>query len=76
MAFFREQRYTKLAEWDYVPKCAEATKGITPLWVCGDVLSYEEYYQVNLVILDFFAFFMLGSKRFYQRLNFFIIDWR
>uniref|UniRef100_A0A914CQ63 tRNA-dihydrouridine(47) synthase [NAD(P)(+)] n=1 Tax=Acrobeloides nanus TaxID=290746 RepID=A0A914CQ63_9BILA len=38
------QRYTKSAEWDYVPKCAEATQGITPLWACGDVLSYEDYY--------------------------------
>lgn len=45
-AAFREQRYTRLAEWDYVQECADAIQGKTPLWAGGDVLSYEDYYQV------------------------------
>lgn len=38
----REQRYTKLADWDYIAQCAEAASPM-PLFGCGDVLSYEEY---------------------------------
>jgi len=41
----REQRYTRLAEWDYVEKCAEFIADRCPLWACGDVLNYEDYYQ-------------------------------
>ncbi|KAH7729938.1 dihydrouridine synthase domain containing protein [Aphelenchoides avenae] len=33
------------AEWDYVQECADAIQGKAPLWACGDVLSYEDYYQ-------------------------------
>uniref|UniRef100_A0A1I8AQ73 tRNA-dihydrouridine(47) synthase [NAD(P)(+)] n=1 Tax=Steinernema glaseri TaxID=37863 RepID=A0A1I8AQ73_9BILA len=40
----KEQRYTKMADWGYVNQCAEAAKEV-PLWVCGDVLSYEDYYK-------------------------------
>ncbi|VDK45589.1 unnamed protein product [Cylicostephanus goldi] len=40
----KEQRYTKLANWDFVPPCLEAC-GDVPLWVCGDILSWEDYYQ-------------------------------
>ncbi|KAI6207051.1 TRNA-dihydrouridine(47) synthase [NAD(P)(+)] [Aphelenchoides besseyi] len=41
----KEQRYSKLAEWHYVPKCIEATNKKTPLWVCGDVYSWHDYYD-------------------------------
>lgn len=44
---FRDQRYTKLAEWDYVPECAEAVAGRAPLWIGGDVFTYEDYYNVS-----------------------------
>ncbi|VDM81492.1 unnamed protein product [Strongylus vulgaris] len=40
----KEQRYTKLANWDFVTPCLEAC-GDVPLWVCGDVLSWQDYYQ-------------------------------
>ncbi|KAK0422892.1 hypothetical protein QR680_007849 [Steinernema hermaphroditum] len=40
----KEQRYTKMADWGYVNQCAEAAKEV-PLWVCGDVMSYEDYYN-------------------------------
>ncbi|EYB85627.1 hypothetical protein Y032_0295g1674 [Ancylostoma ceylanicum] len=40
----KEQRYTKLAKWDFVNPCLAAC-GEVPLWVCGDVLSWEDYYQ-------------------------------
>ncbi|TKR95563.1 hypothetical protein L596_009713 [Steinernema carpocapsae] len=40
----KEQRYTKMADWGYANQCAEAAKEV-PLWVCGDVLSYEDYYK-------------------------------
>uniref|UniRef100_A0A914YTX3 tRNA-dihydrouridine(47) synthase [NAD(P)(+)] n=1 Tax=Panagrolaimus superbus TaxID=310955 RepID=A0A914YTX3_9BILA len=41
----KEQRYSRLAEWDYVPQCAEAIGGKVPFWVCGDVISPESYYD-------------------------------
>uniref|UniRef100_A0A8R1HQN4 tRNA-dihydrouridine(47) synthase [NAD(P)(+)] n=1 Tax=Caenorhabditis japonica TaxID=281687 RepID=A0A8R1HQN4_CAEJA len=40
----KEQRYTKLANWDFTIPVQEATKPV-PLWVCGDVLSWEDYYE-------------------------------
>ena len=40
----REQRYTRLADWDYISKCAQAA-GSMPLFGNGDILSYED---VNL----------------------------
>ncbi|KIH51795.1 dihydrouridine synthase [Ancylostoma duodenale] len=40
----KEQRYTKLANWDFVNSCLAAC-GDVPFWVCGDVLSWEDYYQ-------------------------------
>ncbi|UMM30318.1 hypothetical protein L5515_012250 [Caenorhabditis briggsae] len=40
----KEQRYTKLANWDYTIPVAEAAAPV-PLWVCGDVLSWEDYYE-------------------------------
>lgn len=39
----KEQRYTKLANWDFVNPCLEACTDV-PLWVCGDVLSWEDYF--------------------------------
>lgn len=40
----REQRYTKLADWDYIAECAEVASPM-PLFGCGDVLSYEDHVQ-------------------------------
>ncbi|XP_006824619.1 tRNA-dihydrouridine(47) synthase [NAD(P)(+)]-like [Saccoglossus kowalevskii] len=37
----REQRYTKIADWDYISKCAEIAKPM-PLYGNGDILSYED----------------------------------
>ncbi|KJH52747.1 dihydrouridine synthase [Dictyocaulus viviparus] len=41
----KEQRYSKLANWSFVKPCIDACKDV-PLWVCGDVLSWEDYYAV------------------------------
>ena len=38
----REQRYTKLADWDYISQCAQAAAPM-PVFGCGDILSYEDY---------------------------------
>ncbi|XP_043243786.1 tRNA-dihydrouridine(47) synthase [NAD(P)(+)]-like [Amphibalanus amphitrite] len=38
----REQRYTKLADWQYVAECSRAAHPL-PLYGNGDVLSWEEY---------------------------------
>ncbi|XP_071102844.1 tRNA-dihydrouridine(47) synthase [NAD(P)(+)]-like [Haliotis cracherodii] len=40
----REQRYTRLADWDYIDRCAQLAAPM-PVFGNGDVLSYEEYYQ-------------------------------
>ncbi|XP_046573550.1 tRNA-dihydrouridine(47) synthase [NAD(P)(+)]-like [Haliotis rubra] len=40
----REQRYTRLADWDYINRCAQLAAPM-PVFGNGDVLSYEEYYQ-------------------------------
>ncbi|GMR48857.1 hypothetical protein PMAYCL1PPCAC_19052 [Pristionchus mayeri] len=40
----KEQRYTKVARWDFVERISQATEEV-PLWVCGDVFSYEDYYE-------------------------------
>lgn len=40
----KEQRYTRLANWDFTFPVQEATKPV-PLWVCGDILSWEDYYE-------------------------------
>ncbi|XP_032250566.1 tRNA-dihydrouridine(47) synthase [NAD(P)(+)]-like isoform X3 [Halichoerus grypus] len=37
----REQRYTKLADWEYIAQCATAASPM-PLFGNGDVLSYED----------------------------------
>jgi tRNA-dihydrouridine synthase len=40
----RQQRYTKLADWDYVGECAKLQVGV-PFFGNGDVISFEEYYE-------------------------------
>ena len=50
MNSFREQRYTRLARWEFVQPVAEAA-GEIPLWVCGDILSWEDYYNVSFFFL-------------------------
>lgn len=47
----REQRYTKEADWKYVPKCLTAINKKVPLWVCGDVFSQQDYYHVRVFSL-------------------------
>ncbi|KAJ8378854.1 hypothetical protein AAFF_G00233560 [Aldrovandia affinis] len=37
----REQRYTKLADWDYIDTCSKLASPI-PLFGNGDILSYED----------------------------------
>uniref|UniRef100_A0A3Q2DW10 tRNA-dihydrouridine(47) synthase [NAD(P)(+)] n=1 Tax=Cyprinodon variegatus TaxID=28743 RepID=A0A3Q2DW10_CYPVA len=37
----REQRYTKLADWDYISTCAKVASPV-PLFGNGDILSYED----------------------------------
>lgn len=37
----REQRYTKLADWDYINTCANLASPV-PLFGNGDILSYED----------------------------------
>ncbi|XP_014906127.1 tRNA-dihydrouridine(47) synthase [NAD(P)(+)]-like [Poecilia latipinna] len=37
----REQRYTKLADWDYISTCAKLADPV-PLFGNGDILSYED----------------------------------
>jgi len=36
------QRYTKLADWDYVSECSKRRACATPFIACGDVLSWED----------------------------------
>ncbi|XP_067355297.1 tRNA-dihydrouridine(47) synthase [NAD(P)(+)]-like isoform X1 [Channa argus] len=37
----REQRYTKLADWDYINSCSKLASPV-PLFGNGDILSYED----------------------------------
>ncbi|KAM9386025.1 tRNA-dihydrouridine(47) synthase [NAD(P)(+)]-like isoform 2-T2 [Pholidichthys leucotaenia] len=37
----REQRYTKLADWDYINTCSKVASPV-PLFGNGDILSYED----------------------------------
>ncbi|KAF9364497.1 tRNA-dihydrouridine(47) synthase [NAD(P)(+)]-like protein [Mortierella sp. NVP85] len=47
----RQQRYTKLADWDYIKECAMTDRGILgsdsymPLFGNGDILGYTDYYR-------------------------------
>uniref|UniRef100_A0A9J2PXF8 tRNA-dihydrouridine(47) synthase [NAD(P)(+)] n=2 Tax=Ascaris TaxID=6251 RepID=A0A9J2PXF8_ASCLU len=40
----KEQRYTKLADWEYTRECSLAAAKV-PFWACGDILSYHDYYK-------------------------------
>lgn len=40
----REQRYTKIADWNYINECAQLAHPI-PVFGSGDVISYEDYYH-------------------------------
>ncbi|RLU21635.1 hypothetical protein DMN91_006010 [Ooceraea biroi] len=42
----REQRYTKLADWEYIEKCAVAAQPI-PVFGNGDILSFDDYQRVK-----------------------------
>lgn len=43
----RQQRYTKLADWDYVEQCGGVARGCgLPFFGNGDIMSYEEYHQI------------------------------
>ncbi|XP_034236634.1 tRNA-dihydrouridine(47) synthase [NAD(P)(+)]-like isoform X2 [Thrips palmi] len=41
----REQRYTRLADWDYIDECAKIAHPV-PLFGNGDIMSYEDYKHV------------------------------
>ncbi|KAL6259829.1 hypothetical protein P5V15_009740 [Pogonomyrmex californicus] len=38
----REQRYTKLADWEYIEKCAVTAQPV-PVFGNGDILSFDDY---------------------------------
>lgn len=38
----REQRYTRLADWDYVRSCVEAADPM-PIYGNGDIMNFEDY---------------------------------
>ena len=40
----REARYTRVADWNYIDKCAQAADPM-PVFGNGDVLSYHDYYS-------------------------------
>lgn len=42
----REQRYTKLADWDYIEKCAIAAQPV-PVFGNGDILSFDDYHRAK-----------------------------
>ncbi|KAI9235604.1 MAG: hypothetical protein BYD32DRAFT_420720 [Podila humilis] len=47
----RQQRYTKLADWDYISQCASVDRGVPgsdnymPLFGNGDILGPSDYYR-------------------------------
>ncbi|XP_032776786.2 tRNA-dihydrouridine(47) synthase [NAD(P)(+)]-like isoform X1 [Daphnia magna] len=41
----REQRYTRLADWDYIRSCVKAADPM-PIFGNGDLMSYEDYERV------------------------------
>ncbi|KAJ1661864.1 tRNA-dihydrouridine synthase 3 [Coemansia sp. RSA 1646] len=40
----RQQRYTKLADWEYIAKCHKETSGSMAFFGGGDVMSWEDYW--------------------------------
>jgi len=43
----RDQRYTKMADWNYVNECAKLASPI-PVFSSGDIMSYEDYENSKL----------------------------
>uniref|UniRef100_A0A0N4ZXA0 tRNA-dihydrouridine(47) synthase [NAD(P)(+)] n=1 Tax=Parastrongyloides trichosuri TaxID=131310 RepID=A0A0N4ZXA0_PARTI len=41
----KEQRYSKLADWNYVETVSETIDKACPFWVCGDICSWNDYYD-------------------------------
>ncbi|KAF9585007.1 tRNA-dihydrouridine(47) synthase [NAD(P)(+)]-like protein [Lunasporangiospora selenospora] len=47
----RQQRYTKLADWDYISQCASVNRGVPgsdqymPIFGNGDILGPSDYYR-------------------------------
>ncbi|KAG0251916.1 tRNA-dihydrouridine(47) synthase [NAD(P)(+)]-like protein [Actinomortierella ambigua] len=47
----RQQRYTRLADWDYIQACTEVDRGTPgtddymPLFGNGDIMGYTDYYE-------------------------------
>lgn len=43
----RDQRYTKMADWNYVNECAKVANPV-PVFSSGDIMSYEDYENSKL----------------------------
>ncbi|KAG8235545.1 hypothetical protein J437_LFUL016075 [Ladona fulva] len=61
----REQRYTRIADWDYINECARLANPV-PLFGNGDILSFEDYQRHKEVILisyfpSVIVFFLLSA---------------
>ncbi|KAJ1563211.1 tRNA-dihydrouridine(47) synthase [NAD(P)(+)]-like protein [Cladochytrium tenue] len=41
----KEQRYSRVADWDYINQCAEIAGPDLPFFGNGDVLGYEDYWR-------------------------------
>jgi tRNA-dihydrouridine synthase 3 len=41
----RQQRYTKLSDWEYIKQCANIPDRTVPFFGNGDVLSYTDYHE-------------------------------
>lgn len=42
----REQRYYRLADWDYIKECAQEVKPL-PVYGNGDMMNFEDYNKVG-----------------------------
>lgn len=42
----REQRYTKMADYEYIEQCAQGVKNM-PVFGNGDIMSYQDYEEVR-----------------------------
>ena len=43
---YREQRYTRLADWEYIGECVRAGAPM-PVYGNGDVMNYEDYNRMK-----------------------------